>query len=77
MVLNNLSQQFAIWLQPNTFYPEVNKLWKPYVKRMFLPYLTLEDFFNSQITQISFPSIGASTVQQRTQNYPIHKRGGL
>lgn len=44
---------------------------------MFLPYLTLEDFFNSQITQISFPSINTQTVNQRNQNYPLTKRGGL
>jgi hypothetical protein len=47
MVLNNLSQNFAIWLSPNTFYPEVNDLWKPLFKRLYLPYVTVEDFFNS------------------------------
>ena len=29
MVLNNLSQSFVVWIAPNTFYPEVNELWKP------------------------------------------------
>lgn len=77
MVLNNLTQQFAIYWMPNTFYPEVNALWKPQMKRMFLPYLTLEDFFNSQITSLSFPSITSSNVQQRNQNYPLNKRPGL
>lgn len=77
MVLNNLSASFCIWLQPNTFYPEVNELWKPQFRRMYLPYLTLEDFFNSQITQISFPSVSSSNVQQKAQNYSINKRPGL
>ena len=77
MVLNNLSQNFAIYWMPNTFYPEVIDLWKPQLKRHFMPYLTLEDFFNSQITSISFPSISSTSVSQRVQNYPIAKRPGL
>lgn len=60
----------------NFFYPEVNKLWKPVFKRLFLPYLTIEDMFNSQITQVSFPSIQSNNVQQGLQNYILTKRAG-
>lgn len=77
MVLNNLNQNFAIWFAPNTFYPEVNDLWKPLFKRMYLPYVTLEDFFNSQITQVSFPSVSSQNVKQGFQNYKLTKRPGL
>ena len=44
---------------------------------MYLPYVTLEDFFNSQITQISFPSVSSQSVKQHAQNYEITKRPGL
>ena len=77
MVLNNLSQNLAIWFCPNTFYPEVNDIWKPLFKRMHLPYLTIEDFFNSQITGISFPSVSSNNVNQGYQNYKLTKRPGL
>lgn len=76
MLLNPLSQNFAIWLPANFFYCDVVNLWKPVMKRMYLPYLTIEDMFNSQITAVSFPSISTSNVNQTQQNYNITKRGG-
>lgn len=76
MLLNPLSQNCVIWFPANFFYNEVVNLWKPVFKRKFLPYLTIEDMFNAQITQISFPSITANNVTQGLQNYQITKRGG-
>lgn len=76
MLLNNLSQNFVVWFPANFFYNEVVKLWKPMFKRMYLPYLTLEDMFNAQITQISFPTISTQNVTQGLQNYRITKRSG-
>ena len=76
MLLNPLSQNFVIWLPANFFYDEVVKLWTPVFKRMFLPYLTIEDMFNSQISNLSFPSISSNSVTQQSQNYQITKRSG-
>ena len=76
MLLNPLSQNFVIWFPANFFYSEVVKLWTPVFKRMFLPYLTIEDMFNSQITNLSFPSVNSNTVTQQNQNYQITKRSG-
>lgn len=76
MLLNPLSQNFVIWLPANFFYSEVVKLWTPVFKRMFLPYLTIEDMFNSQITNFSFPSVASNAVTQQSQNYQITKRSG-
>ena len=76
MLLNPLSQNFVIWFPANFFYSEVVKLWTPVFKRMFLPYLTIEDMFNSQITNLSFPSVNSNTVTQQNQNYQITTRSG-
>lgn len=76
MLLNPLSQNCVIWFPANFFYNEVVKLWKPVFKRKFLPYLTIEDMFNAQITQISFPSVSVSNPNQQLQNYQITKRQG-
>ena len=76
MLLNPLSQNFVIWLPANFFYNEVVKLWTPVFKRMFLPYLTVEDMFNSQISNLSFPSISSTPVTQQSQNYQLTKRSG-
>lgn len=76
MLLNPLSQNFVIWLPSNFFYSEVVKIWKPIFKRKYLPYVTIEDMFNAQITSISFPSVSTTPVTQQMQNYQITKRGG-
>lgn len=60
----------------NWAYPEVNEHWLPVVKRMHLPYWTVEDFMNAQIQSISFPGINAPSVTQGLFQYEIHKRNG-
>lgn len=74
MLLNNLDQNFVIALDFNWFYPDVADKWIPLLNRMYLPYLTLEDFFNSQITSITFPGVSASPVHQQGRMYKIQKR---
>jgi len=76
MLLNPLSQNFAIWLPANFFYNEVVNLWMPVFKRKFLPYVTIEDMFTSQITSINFPAVTVNNVTQGQQNYQLTKRGG-
>ena len=75
MLLNNLDQNFVIALDYNWFYPDVTQKWMPLLERMSIPYVTLEDFFNSQITAINFPGFSAPTVKQQGRLYPLQKRG--
>ena len=74
MLLNNLDQNFVISLDYNWFYPDVTQKWMPLLERMWIPYVTLEDFFNSQITAINFPGFNTSNVQQKGRLYNIQKR---
>jgi hypothetical protein len=74
MLLNNLDQNFVIALDYNWFYPDVTQKWMPILERLWLPYVTLEDFFNSQITSINFPGFSSSNMQQQGRLYKIQKR---
>lgn len=76
MVLNNLSQNFAIWIDPQFIYQPVIDTWMPVIRRQHFVYNGLVDFLNSQITAISFPSVQAPGVVQGNQNYQITKRPG-
>ena len=76
MLLNNLDQNFVIALDFNWFYPDVTQKWMPILERMYLPYITLEDFFNAQIHSINFPGLNSGTVQQQGRLYKIQKRPG-
>ena len=48
----------------------------PVLKRRYLPYNTLEDFINGQITSVNFPGINSSPVSQIIGHYTIQKRPG-
>ena len=76
MVLNNLSQNFAIWIDPQFIYQPVIDTWMPVIRRLHFVYNGLVDFLNSQITAVSFPSVQAPGVVQGNQNYQITKRPG-
>ena len=76
MLLNNLDQNFVIALDFNWFYPDVTEKWMPVLNRMYLPYMTLEDFFNAQIASINFPGLNSGTVIQQGREYKIQKRPG-
>lgn len=74
MLLNNLDQNFVIALDYNWFYPDVTQKWMPILERMWIPMVTLEDFFNAQITAINFPGFSSSNAQQKGRLYNIQKR---
>lgn len=76
MILNSLNNQFVIRFPANYFYPEIVKKWTPVVKRLKLPYMSVEDFINASIQSMSFPSIELNGVDQQQSQFNIKYRGG-
>ena len=76
MILNSLNNQFIIRFPNNFFYPEVEKKWTPVVRRLKLPYETLEDFVNACIQSVSFPSIELDLPDQQQSQFNIKYRPG-
>ena len=76
MLLNPLDQNFVIALDYNWFYPDISMKWLPIMHRLYLPYITCEDFFNANITSINFPGISSPSVEQQGKLYKITKRPG-
>lgn len=74
MVLSNLPQSFRVYFRKGYIYPEVRDRWQPLVRKMDLPYLTVEDYLNSLIKSISMPNITAGSVTQQKEMYTITKR---
>ena len=77
MILNSLAQQFVIYFDPNTIYPEVEKVWMPIIRKNAFPFLTMEDFVGSCIQSINFPGFSANNVIQNLGHYRINKRTGF
>ncbi len=76
MILNALNNQFLVSVPKNFFYPEIHKKWTPIIKRLKLPYETLEDFMNAAIQSVSFPSVTLDTPEQTQQHFRIKYRPG-
>ena len=70
-VLNNKPQMFVIQFPSNFWYQEVIDTWKPMVKRMKLPYESLDDFMNQQIQAVTFPSTNIELATQQRGQYEI------
>jgi len=76
MILNSLNNQFCINLQSSFFYREIHERWIPVIKRLKLPYETLEDFMNASIQSLSFPSVELNVSEQTQSQFKIAYRGG-
>lgn len=64
MIVNARSSQF-LFNFPKGWFPEsvINK-WEPYVKRLPIPYETVENVMASSIQSVTFPSISMESVAQ-------------
>lgn len=76
MVLNNKAQMFSIWFPQDFFYPEVEEVWTPIIRRLKLPYRTLTDFMNGQIQKVSYPNIDIPIAEQGQSQFPIEYTTG-
>jgi hypothetical protein len=76
MILNALNNQFVVQFPKNFFYPEIHARWTPIVKRLKLPYESIEDFINASVQNITFPAVELPVVEQTQAQYRIGYRGG-
>ena len=75
-ILNAKLTQFAIWFPRDFLYPEIRERWTPIVKRLKLPYLTLEDYINATVQSITFPEVILTPATQNQTMFNIRYRGG-
>lgn len=76
MVLNNRTQLFSFYFPSNYLYPEIAEKYKVYLNRMHLPFESCEDFLNSCIQSVNFPSINIPNVIQQHRQYEIEYTTG-
>ena len=75
-ILNAKANMFTIWFPPHFFYPSIVKKWEPVIKRLKLPYQTIEDFYNASIQSISMPPLSLPTPEQQQSQFKIAYKGG-
>jgi len=75
-ILNAKNNMFTIWFPPHFFYPSIVKKWEPVIKRLKLPYQTIDDFFNASIQSITMPAVELPTPTQQQSQFEIAYKGG-
>lgn len=70
-VLNNKPQMFVFNFPSNFWYDEVANEWEPLIRRMRLPYETIDDFMNQQVQAVTFPSANIDLAMQQRGQYEI------
>ena len=76
MLLNALQNQFLIRFPKSFFYTEIHDKWTPVIKRLKLPYESLEDFMNAAVQSLNFPAIDLPIQEQPQQQFRIAYRPG-
>ena len=76
MILNSLNNQFVVQFPKNFFYPEIHARWEPIVRRLKLPYQSIEDFMNASVQSLDFPEMSLPKVEQTQQQFKIAYKGG-
>lgn len=76
MILNSLNNQFVVRFPKGFFYSDIVSRWEPVVQRMKVPYMSLEDFINATIQNITFPAVELPPVNQQQGQFPIQYRPG-
>jgi hypothetical protein len=75
-ILNAKLNQYVVWFPKNFFYKEIADRWLPEIKRLKLPYESVEDFFNATVQSMTFPEVVLKNVTQPQVMYNIMYRGG-
>jgi hypothetical protein len=75
-ILNAKLNQYFIWFPQDFFYPEIRERWTPIVKKLKLPYQSLEDYVNATVQSITFPEVQLTPVSQGQSQFDIKYRGG-
>lgn len=76
MILSNLPQMFTIKFPSDFFYSELTEKWGDVIKRLKVPYESIEDFMNAQIQSVDFPGINLVNTEQQHGQYEITYPGG-
>lgn len=64
MIINSRSANFIFTFPKNFYSKSVLDKWEPYVKRLPLPYDTVESYMSSTIQSVTFPGINMEPVTQ-------------
>lgn len=76
MILNSKNNNFVIRYPKNFFNPKIVKRYESYLKRLPIPYESLEDYMSASIQAITFPAISPETVEQILYEDRVSAKGG-
>jgi hypothetical protein len=75
MILNSKNNNFIIRFARGWVYEEIMAKYSPYLNRLPIPYETVQDYLESTIQSITFPSVAAEPVEQVLYEDPVKWKG--
>lgn len=77
MILNSKNNNFLVTIPQNFIYPDIQKRYGTYLKRLPLPYDSVTDYLNASVQSVTFPALSMELVEQTLYEDPISAKGGL
>ena len=77
MILNSKNNNFIVTIPQNFIYPDIQKRYGTYLKRLPLPYDSVTDYLNASVQAVTFPSLSMELVEQTLYEDQISAKGGL
>jgi len=76
MILNSKNNNFIVRFNKGFIYPEIVQRYETYLKRLPLPYESVQDYLTASIQAVSFPSVDIEPVEQTLYEDPHSSKGG-
>ncbi len=76
MILNSKNNNFIVRFNQGFIYPELDKRYNTYIKRLPIPYENIHDFLTASVQSITMPSLSIDPVDQTLYEDPYSSRGG-
>ena len=76
MILNSKNNNFIVRFNKGFIYPEIVKRYETYLKRLPIPYESVQDYLTASIQAMSMPSLAVEPVEQTLYEDPHSSKGG-
>ena len=76
MILNSKNNNFIVRFNRGFIYPDIVKRYETYLKRLPIPYESVQDYLTASVQSVSFPSLTVEPVEQTLYEDPVSFKGG-
>lgn len=76
MILNSKNSNFIVRFNRGFIYPDIAKRYETYLKRLPIPYESVQDYLTASVQAVTFPALAVEPVEQTLYEDPHTSKGG-